>query len=74
MQYPYRIELGTGVGHDLLEVVQDGGGKLSIILAGHPKLQNDLKSPEMEEVGYRTWTISLTTACRASSGNLSGGF
>ena len=43
----------------LMEVIQDGGGKLSILLAGHPKLQNDLKSPSMEEVGYRTITISL---------------
>lgn len=43
----------------LMEVVQDGGGKLSIILAGHPKLQNDLKGPKMEEVGYRTLIISL---------------
>jgi type II secretory pathway predicted ATPase ExeA len=43
----------------LMEVVQDGGGKLSIILAGHPKLQNDLKGPKMEEVGYRTSTLSL---------------
>ena len=43
----------------LMEIVQDGGGKLSIILAGHPKLQNDLKGPKMEEVGYRTLTISL---------------
>lgn len=43
----------------LMEVVQDGGGKLSIILAGHPKLHNDLKGPRMEEVGYRTLTLSL---------------
>ncbi len=43
----------------LMEIVQDGEGKLSIILAGHPKLQNDLKGPNMEEVGYRTLTLSL---------------
>jgi type II secretory pathway predicted ATPase ExeA len=30
-----------------------------IVLAGHPKLQNDLKGPKMEEIGYRTITISL---------------
>lgn len=41
-----------------MEVIRDGGGKLSIVLAGHPKLRNDLKSPTMEEVG-RTITISL---------------
>jgi len=43
----------------LMEVIRDGGGKLSIVLAGHPKLRNDLKSPTMEEVGFRTITISL---------------
>lgn len=43
----------------LMEVIQEGGGKLSIVLAGHPKLKNDLKSPTMEEVGYRTVTMSL---------------
>ena len=36
-----------------MEVIHEGGGKLSIVLAGHPKLRNDLKSPTMEEVGYR---------------------
>ncbi len=43
----------------LMEVVRDGGGRLSIVLAGHPKLRNDLKSPVMEEVGFRTITMSL---------------
>lgn len=43
----------------MMEVIRDGGGKLSIILAGHPKLRNDLKGPTMEEVGYRTTLISL---------------
>ena len=43
----------------LMEVIHEGGGKLSIVLAGHPKLKNDLKSPTMEEVGYRTVTMSL---------------
>jgi len=36
------------------EVIEDGGGKLSIVLTGHPKLQNDLRRPTMEEIGYRT--------------------
>ena len=35
----------------LIEVVQDGDGVLSIILAGHPKLKNDLRCPAMEEIG-----------------------
>ncbi len=43
----------------LMEVVRDGGGILSIVLAGHPKLKNDLNSPNMEEIGYRTITLSL---------------
>lgn len=37
-----------------MEVVADGGGSLSIVLAGHPKLRNDLRRPTMEEIGYRT--------------------
>jgi len=43
----------------LMEAARDGGGKLSIVLAGHPKLKNDLNNPSMEEVGYRTVTLSL---------------
>lgn len=43
----------------LMEVIRDGGGRLSIVLVGHPKLRNDLKSPTMEEVGFRTITMSL---------------
>ena len=43
----------------LLEVVEDGGGLLSVILAGHPKLKNDLRRPTMEEIGYRTDIFTL---------------
>lgn len=43
----------------LMELVEQGGGKLSIILAGHPKLKNDLQRPTMEEVGFRTEVFSL---------------
>lgn len=43
----------------LIEVVEDGGGILSIVLAGHPKLKNDLLSPTMEEIGSRTAVFSL---------------
>jgi type II secretory pathway predicted ATPase ExeA len=43
----------------LIEVVEDGGGVLSIVLAGHPKLKNDLRRPTMEEIGYRTAVFSL---------------
>ncbi|MBV8456628.1 MAG: hypothetical protein JO122_08440 [Acetobacteraceae bacterium] len=37
----------------LREVVVDGGGVLSIVLAGHPKLRNALLRPNMEEIGFR---------------------
>jgi len=43
----------------LMEVVEDGDGKLSIVLAGHPKLRNDLRRPTMEEIGYRTDVFTL---------------
>jgi hypothetical protein len=31
----------------LIEVVRDGNGTLSVVLAGHPKLKNDLRRPTM---------------------------
>ena len=43
----------------LIEVIEDGGGSLSVILAGHPKLKNDLRRPTMEEIGYRATIFSL---------------
>lgn len=43
----------------LIEVIADGGGQLSIVLAGHPKLSNDLRNPNMEEIGYRSTVFSL---------------
>ena len=43
----------------LVELVEDGGGRLSVVLAGHPKLRNDLRRPTMEEIGYRTDIFSL---------------
>ena len=33
----------------LIEVVRDSGGMLSVVLAGHPKLKNDLRRSSMEE-------------------------
>ncbi|MDE9436103.1 hypothetical protein KKI95_09175 [Xenorhabdus bovienii] len=42
-----------------MEVVEDGGGRLSVVLAGHPKLRNDLRRPTMEEIGYRTDIFTL---------------
>ena len=38
----------------LVELVQEGGGQLSVVLLGHPRLKNDLRRPTMEEVGDRT--------------------
>ena len=43
----------------LMEVIEDGGGLLSVVLAGHPKLKNDLRRPTMEEIGYRTDIFTL---------------
>jgi type II secretory pathway predicted ATPase ExeA len=43
----------------LMELVEDGDGRLSVVLAGHPKLRNDLRKPIMEEIGYRTDVFSL---------------
>lgn len=43
----------------LMEVVEDGAGRLSVVLAGHPKLRNDLRRPTLEEIGYRTDIFTL---------------
>jgi type II secretory pathway predicted ATPase ExeA len=41
----------------LIELVTEGGGQLSIVLIGHPKLKNGRRRPKMEEIGGRT-TVS----------------
>jgi len=43
----------------LIEVVRDSGATLSVVLAGHPKLKNDLRRPSMEEIGSRTTILSV---------------
>ena len=43
----------------LIEVIQGAGGVLSIVLAGHPKLSNDLKRASMVEIGARSTTFTL---------------
>jgi len=43
----------------LIEVVRDGKGTLSVVLAGHPKLKNDLLRASMEEIGARTTLFEL---------------
>lgn len=51
----HDLNLQTLIGlKRLTEVIEDGGGRLSVVLAGHPKLQNDLRRPSMEEIGLRT--------------------
>src|SRR5215204_1445689 len=70
----------------LIEMIEDGEGTLSIILAGHPKLKNDLRRPTMEEIGYHTTVFSLDNlignqreylewlmnACTSEETNISG--
>ena len=43
----------------LMEVIARGGGSLSVVLIGHPKLRNDLRRPTMEEIGHRTDVLSF---------------
>jgi type II secretory pathway predicted ATPase ExeA len=43
----------------LSEVVKDAGARLAVVLVGHPKLQNDLRRPTMEEIGHRTTIVSF---------------
>jgi len=46
----------------LIEVTNDSNTTLSVILAGHPKLRNDLDRANMEEIGYRTSFFSIDEA------------
>jgi type II secretory pathway predicted ATPase ExeA len=46
----------------LLEAVQEDGGRMSVILAGHPRLRNELKHPAMEEINFRTTFFELDGA------------
>lgn len=43
----------------LMEIVDAGGGTLSVVLVGHPRLQNDLRRATMEEIGHRTTRIEI---------------
>jgi type II secretory pathway predicted ATPase ExeA len=43
----------------LMELAREDNTSLSIVLAGHPKLRNDLRRPTMEEIGYRADIYSL---------------
>src|SRR3546814_11004516 len=46
----------TGL-HRLMEVVSDAGVLLSVLLVDHPRLRNDLRRLQMEEIAYRTTTF-----------------
>lgn len=43
----------------LVELVEVSGGILSVVLAGHPKLKNELSRAAMEEIGSRTTRIQF---------------
>ncbi len=43
----------------LIELVRHNGRKLSVVLAGHPKLKNDLRRPSLEEIGGRANVFAL---------------
>tara|TARA_B110000977_G_C11080918_1_gene492905 strand:- start:830 stop:1804 length:975 start_codon:yes stop_codon:yes gene_type:complete len=45
----------------LMEVISAGGGLLSVVLVGHPRLHNDLKRATMEEIGHRTIKFEFTS-------------
>lgn len=42
----------------LMEVVADAGVLLSVLLVGYPRLRNERRRPQMEEIGYRTTTFN----------------
>lgn len=50
----------VGLKH-LMEIIQRGGGTLSVILIGHPKLKHSLSLSSMEEIGARALFLSLET-------------
>jgi type II secretory pathway predicted ATPase ExeA len=43
----------------LIELAEDSGSLLSLVLAGHPKLKNNLRRPIMEEIGSRATIFTL---------------
>jgi type II secretory pathway predicted ATPase ExeA len=50
----------------LMKIVHYGGGTLSVVLAGHPKLKNHLRRPVMEEIGNRATVFSLDNVLGAN--------
>jgi type II secretory pathway predicted ATPase ExeA len=43
----------------LIELIYSNGNNLAVIIAGHPKLGNDLRRPIMEEIGARAQLFQL---------------
>lgn len=43
----------------LIELSSDNGKTFAVVIAGHPKLKNDLRRPTMEEVGARVQIFTL---------------
>jgi len=43
----------------IIERVHRRRGRLSVVLAGHPKLRNDLRRPALEEIGARATVFEL---------------
>ena len=43
----------------LIEKTRRRGGRLAVVLAGHPKLANDLRRPVQEAIGARTTVLTL---------------
>ncbi|MEM9543721.1 MAG: AAA family ATPase [Cyanobacteria bacterium P01_E01_bin.42] len=43
----------------LIELVRQNNGTLAVMLAGHPKLKNELRRPQLEEIGARAAILSL---------------
>jgi len=43
----------------LIELVRHNSGTLCVVLAGHPKLKNDLRRPTLEEIGARASVFTL---------------
>jgi type II secretory pathway predicted ATPase ExeA len=43
----------------LMELIRNQGDLLAVVLAGHPKLKNDLRRPAMEEIGARATVLTV---------------
>lgn len=57
-----------------MEVIEGDGGCLSVVLAGWPKLRNDLRRPKLEEIGLRTDAFSLDGITGSSVNTFAGCF